>query len=80
MHDMKETVRQSNLQFVFWQTISLEGAMSRYFRVFRENLQLITSLKLENAYVEMPLPIKLSLHHKRNDSEKKNNLNRGDLS
>ena len=49
MHGMQENVRQSNLQLVFLQTISLKGAMSRYFRVFQENLKLITSLKLENA-------------------------------
>ena len=38
MLDMKENVRQSNLHLVFLQTFSLKGAMSRYFRVFRENL------------------------------------------
>ena len=32
MHDIQE---------VFLQTISLKGAVSRYFRVFRENLELI---------------------------------------
>ena len=38
MHEMQENVRQSNLHFVFLQTISLKGAMPRYFRVFRKNL------------------------------------------
>ena len=38
MHDMQESVRHSNLQIVFLQTISLKGAMSRYFRVLRGNL------------------------------------------
>ena len=36
MHDMQENVRQSNLLLVFLQTVSLKGAMSGYFRVFRE--------------------------------------------
>ena len=36
--DMQENVYQSNLQLVLLQTITLKGAMSRYFRVFRENL------------------------------------------
>ena len=50
MHGMQEKVpslRQSNLQLVFLRTISLKGAMSRYCRVFPENVKLITSLKLE---------------------------------
>ena len=38
MHDMQKSVRHSNLQLVFLQTISLKGAMSRYFGVLRENL------------------------------------------
>ena len=38
MHDMQESVRQSNLQLVFLQTISFKGAMSRYFRVLRGNI------------------------------------------
>ena len=50
--DTHENVRQSNLQLVFLQTISHKGATSRYFRVFRENLSLITSLKIENGNVE----------------------------
>ena len=38
MYDMQDNVRQSNLQLVFMQTISREGAVSPSFRVFRENL------------------------------------------
>ena len=38
MHDMQENARQSYLHLVFLQAISLKGAMSRYYRVFRENL------------------------------------------
>ena len=38
MHDMQENVHQRNLQLVFLQTILLKEAISRYFRVFRENL------------------------------------------
>ena len=52
MHDMQESVRQSNLQLVFLQTTSFKGAMARYFRVLQGNILLITSLKLENGNEE----------------------------
>ena len=42
----------------------VEGAMSRYFRVFWGNISLITSLKLE-----ILLLVELSIHHKQDDSE-----------
>ena len=50
--------------------LKLKGAMSLYFRVFRGNLYLITSGKLENGKVEFQfyLLIKLSLHKKQDDS------------
>ena len=32
--------------------VHLKGVMSRYLRVFRRNLKLITSLKVENGNVE----------------------------
>ena len=47
---------------------------SRYFRVLRENPYLISSSKLENGNVEFLLLIKLSLHHKQDDSERKRPL------
>ena len=34
VHDMQENVRQSNLQLVFLQTISLKGAVSSYLGCF----------------------------------------------
>ena len=54
MHDIRKTSVRVICSEFFLKTISLKGAMSHYFRVFRENLSLITSLKLENAYVVFP--------------------------
>lgn len=58
--------------------LKLKGAMSLYFRVFRGNLYLITSGKLENGKVEFQfyLLIKLSLHKKQDDSVQKRPLSR----
>ena len=49
IYDMQENLSQSNLQLFFSQTLSLKGAMSRYFMMFWGNLKLNTSLKLENG-------------------------------
>ena len=54
--------------------LDLKGLRSRYFRVLRENPYLISSSKLENGNVEFLLLIKLSLHHKQDDSERKRPL------
>ena len=50
MHDMRENVRQSNMQLSFLQTISLKGVCHVILGCFEK----ITSFKLENANVEFP--------------------------